>query len=480
MGENKTEHGSYMRELNDYFSHDKQIGEEIEFVFGKEVIKITKTQEFENAVEKLEKTHRSAFITGKAGTGKSTLLKYFRSKSEKDIAVLAFTGLAAINVGGETIHSFFNLPIGFLDKRSIQINKEKSAIIRAINTIVLDEVSMIRADLMDAIDISLKKHRANTLPFGGVQMIFIGDLHQLPPVIEKELKDIYSKHYKTPFFFSADVFQNHKIIKIDLQKIHRQTEPLFVDILNNLREKKHVAASAHMLNRNLATKDFLVNLQTDTTVVLCTTNDKTRKINDYYMTKINNPVHEYKANVSGLFDPASYPTDEVLTLKEGCKVMFIKNDTHMRTYVNGDIGVIRQCRHDAILVETKGKMISVERGKWEKYKYDIKYVDQTNEDGVVEKKKIVTRTTVGSFEQYPLKLAWAISIHKSQGQTYDNVLIDFDRGCFTSGQAYVALSRCRSYNGVKLRRPMLESDVILDPRIHHLDQIIDNERQIDI
>lgn len=485
MGDNNDRHNererdSYVKQLNDYFSNDVPIGEEFEFVFGKEVIKIRKTQEFEDAIEKIEGSNRSVFITGKAGTGKSTLLKYFRSKSEKDIAVLAFTGLAAINVGGETIHSFFKFPIGFMDKQSVVAYKEKNAIIRAINTIVVDEVSMVRADLMDAIDLALRKHRQNNLPFGGVQMIFIGDLHQLPPVVEKELKDLYNKQYRTPFFFSAEVFHHHKIIKIDLQKIHRQTEPLFVEILNNLREKKHVWASAQMLNRNVASREFLMNLQTDTTVVLCTTNDKTKKINDYYMGKVNSQIREYTAIIKDQFDPASYPTDEVLQLKEGCKVMFIKNDTQLRTYVNGDIGVVRQCRRDAILVESKGRMISVERGVWQKFRYDVKYIDVTNEDGIVEKKRIVDKVCVGSFEQFPLKLAWAISIHKSQGQTYDSVLIDFDRGCFTSGQAYVALSRCRSYDGVKLRRPIVEADVILDRRIYQIDNIVDNQKQIEI
>lgn len=474
------EQAAYLREINDYFSHDKQIGEEIEFVFGKEIIKITKTQEFETAVEKLTNSNKSAFITGKAGTGKSTLLKYFRSKTEKEVVVLAFTGLAAVNVGGETIHSFFRLPIGFIDKKSIAPNKDLSMILRTVNTIVLDEVSMIRADVMDAIDMSLRKNRENNLPFGGVQMIFIGDLHQLPPVVERELKDLYSRYYKTPFFFSADVFQQQKIFKIDLQKIHRQTEPLFVDILNNLREKKHVWASAQMLNRNVVPRDYLYSLQDNNVVVLCTTNDKTKKINDYYMGKIEKPAHEYKALVSGVYDPASYPTDETLYFKEGSKVMFIKNDTQMRKYVNGDIGIVRHLGMSSILVECKGAVISVERARWDKYKYETSYVNVRNEDGTEEKKRIITKTLVGSFEHFPLKLAWAISIHKSQGQTYDNVLIDFGKGCFTSGQAYVALSRCRSYNGVKLVRPMIESDVILDHRIYEIDKIIDDEKQIDI
>lgn len=480
MNENK-EHEAYIREVNDYIVHDKKIGDEISFISNKEIINIILTQEFDDAVNALESTNKSAFITGKAGTGKSTLLKYFRSKSKKDIAILAFTGLAAINVSGETIHSFFQFPVGFIDKKTVNANNKISHILRSINTIVLDEVSMLRADLMDAINISLQKNRENNLPFGGVQMIFIGDLHQLPPIIEKELKDVYSKYYKTPFFFSADVFNDYKILKVDLQKIHRQTEPLFVEILNNIREKKHVWASAQMLNRNVVGKEFLKELQSSEYVVLCTTNDKSRKINEYYMSKVNSPLREYKAYVSGVYDPASYPTDEILKIKEGCKVIFIRNDNQLKTYVNGDVGIVRQLTNGAMLIETKTSMISLERAKWEKIKYDTKYIDTTNEDGIVEKKRIVTKEIVGSFEQYPIKLAWAISIHKSQGQTYDKVLIDFDRGCFTSGQAYVALSRCRTFNGIKLRRAMTESDVILDRRIHELDKIIEqNVRETSI
>lgn len=475
------ESDAYLREINDYISHDRGIGEEIEFIFGKEVIKIIRTQEFEDAVEKLENSERSAFITGKAGTGKSSLLKYFRSRSKKNIVVLSFTGLAAVNVGGETIHSFFNFPVGFIEKKSITSSTMIAPILRSTNTIVLDEVSMIRADLMDAIDISLRKNRDSNRPFGGVQMIFIGDLHQLPPIVEKEMRDIYSRYYKTPFFFSADVFQKHKILKIELHKIHRQSDPMFVDILNNVRENNnHVWASAQMLNRNVVTKDYLSTLQTNSVIVLCTTNDKTKKINDYYMSKVDGDFFEYRANVSGAYDPASYPTDETLRLKVGCKVMFIKNETVMKTYVNGDIGIIRQLGNGSILVETKDKMISVERGRWEKYKYETKIVTVRDEDGVPSEQRTILRTIAGSFEQFPLKLAWAISIHKSQGQTYDNVLIDFDRGCFTSGQAYVALSRCRTFQGIKLRRAMREDDVILDRRIHEVDKIIDTEKTIDI
>lgn len=474
MGE-KEERDAYIRSVNDLIAHDKKFGEEIQFVAGNEIITIKKTEEFENAVDILDGTNKSVFITGKAGTGKSTLLKYFKSKSKKDVAVLAFTGLAAINVGGETIHSFFKFPLGFVEKKSINSNDKIAMVIRSVNTIVLDEVSMIRADLMDAINISLQKNRQNTLPFGGVQMIFIGDLHQLPPIVEQDLLPVYSRYYKTPFFFSADVFNTNKVVKVDLQKIHRQNDQLFVDILNDLREKKHTHAVVKMLNMNVVDNEFMKSLQASDYVVLCTTNSKTRQINDFYMSKLKTPIFQYNAKISGLYDPISYPTDEVLDLKEGCKVIFIRNDNQFKAYVNGDVGIVKRLTKSSILVESKGKMINVEMGKWDKFKYDTKYEEIRNEDGTVEKKKVLVKNLVGSFEQYPLKLAWAISIHKSQGQTYDKVLIDFDKGCFTSGQAYVALSRCRTLQGIKLRRPMLESDVILDRRIYEVDKIVEYE-----
>jgi len=472
------EEKAYDRAVNDYLVHDKKVGDEISFISDKNVINIILTEEFESAVDILENSNKSAFITGKAGTGKSTLLKYFKSKTKKECVILSFTGLAAINVGGDTIHSFFKFPIGFIDTKNIKENKLISLVLKTVNTIVIDEVSMVRADLMDAINVSLQKNRNNKLPFGGVQMIFIGDLYQLPPIVEKEMEKIYSRQYPSPFFFDAHVFNDHKIVKIDLQKIHRQTEPLFVEILNNLREKKHVWASAQILNRNVVDKEFLSSLQTSEYVVLCTTNAKTKLINDYYMEKLETPSHTFHATINGLFDPSSYPTDEALELKEGCKIIFIKNDTIMKTYVNGDVGIVKKLTSSSIQIETKRGMIDLDRGKWDKFRYDTKQISFKDEDGVLQTKTVTTKMLVGSFEQYPVKLAWAISIHKSQGQTYDKVLIDFDKGCFTSGQAYVALSRCRTFDGIKLRRKMHESDVILDRRIEYVDKIIENGNTI--
>lgn len=430
--------------------------EKVSFKYEGEEITIELTDEFAKAFQLIEETNESFFVTGKAGTGKSTLLKYFRSKTEKNIAVVAFTGLAAINVNGQTIHSFFGFPIGFIHPNAVRKNDDLVFLLRSLDTIIVDEVSMLRADLMDAIDKSLRIHRDNPKPFGGVQMVFIGDMYQLPPIIEKDLSEVYSKYYKTPYFFSADVFSFMKLPLINLERIHRQNDPEFIEILNCIRERKNLSKALDRLNQNVS---FNFNdLQNGDTVVLSTTNEKVREVNSFFLDKLPSKPQIYSSSIEGDFDPKSYPTDEKLYLKEGAKIMFIKNDPD-KQYVNGDIGIITKLTPFSIEVKCKGSTFVVKRQRWEKIKYG--YVPSEIEG----EKGNVTKTVVGSFEQYPLRLAWAITIHKSQGQTYNNVFIDFHKGSFTSGQTYVALSRCKTLDGIKLQRPIKESDVILDHRI---------------
>jgi ATP-dependent exoDNAse (exonuclease V) alpha subunit len=418
------------------------------------------TDEFAKAYQLIENTNESFFVTGKAGTGKSTLLKYFRSETQKKIAVLAFTGLAAINVNGQTIHSFFGFPIGFIHPNAVHKNPDLEFMLKALDTIIVDEVSMLRADLMDAIDKSLRIHRDTPLPFGGVQMVFIGDMYQLPPIIEKDLSEVYGKYYKTPYFFSADVFSHMKLPLINLERIHRQNDPEFIEILNSIREKKNIWKALERLNKNVVNdfKEYFNNLTAGETVVLSTTNEKVNEVNTFFLNKLQTTAYSFDAIIDGEFDKKSYPTDEKLFFKEGAKVMFVKNDSD-KQYVNGDIGIITKLLPFSIEVKCKGSTITVKRQKWEKIKY--KHVP-SEIDG---DRGSVTRTVVGSFEQYPLRLAWAITIHKSQGQTYSSVFIDFHKGSFTSGQTYVALSRCRTLDGIRLQRSIKESDVILDHRI---------------
>jgi hypothetical protein len=427
------------------------------FKYEGETITIELTDEFEKAFELIENSNQSFLVTGKAGTGKSTLLKYFRSETEKTVAVVAFTGLAAINVNGQTIHSFFKFPIGFIHPNAVKFDLEIQELLKSIDILVIDEVSMIRADLMDAIDKSLRIHRNSDKIFGGVQMVLIGDMYQLPPIVDKDLSEVYGKYYKTPYFFSADVFSHMKLPLINLERIHRQNDPVFIDILNNIRERKNLRTTLEKLNKNITTSLFS-DLNDGETVVLTTTNEKVREINGFFLDKLNTEEYQFRASITGDFDVKSYPTEERLMLKEGAKIMFIKNDID-KYYVNGDIGVITKLLPFSIEVKCKGSTFVVKKQKWDKIKY--KYVPSEIEG----QKGSVQKTIVGSFEQFPLRLAWAITVHKSQGQTYNKVIIDMHTGSFTSGQTYVALSRCKSLEGIKLQRPIKESDVILDHRI---------------
>lgn len=428
----------------------------VKFHYEGEEVEIELTDEFAKAIDLLENTNQSFFITGKAGTGKSTLLRYFRSITEKRNAVVAFTGLAAINVNGQTIHSFFLFPVGFIHPNQVKIKEDLIFLLRNIDVLIVDEVSMLRADLMDAIDKSLRIHRNSDKSFGGVQMIFIGDMYQLPPIVEKDLVDVYAKYYKTPYFFSADVFSHMKLPLINLERIHRQNDPVFIDILNNIRERKNLPSTLARLNQNVS-YDFN-QIKEGETVVLSTTNEKVREINTFFLNKLTTEVYSFPATIKGDFDPKSYPTEERLVFKEGAKVMFVKNDPD-KFYVNGDIGIITRLLPFSIEVKCKGCTFIVKQQKWEKIKYKYVPSEIEGERGSVQK------NIVGSFEQYPLRLAWAITVHKSQGQTYNSVFIDLHTGSFTSGQTYVALSRCKTLDGIKLQRPIRESDIILDHRI---------------
>lgn len=375
----------------------------VTFKYEGEDFTLELTDKFEKAFDLMENTDQSFFVTGKAGSGKSSLLKYFRAETKKSVAVVAFTGLAAINVQGQTIHSFFGFPLGFIHQNAIKLKEDMIALLKSLDTIIIDEISMLRADLMDAIDKSLRIHRGSEKPFGGCQMIFIGDLYQLPPIIEKELADVYGKYYLSPYFFSADVFNKMKLPYINLDKIHRQNDPEFIEILNSVRERVNLPKALEKLNRNVEYN--FKDIKEGETVVLSTTNEKVREINTFFLSKINLPEQIYSAFISGEFDPKSYPTEEKLLLKEGAKVMFVKNDPDHQ-YVNGDIGIITKLTPFSIEVKVKGSNIQVKTQRWEKMAYKYVPSDNVNEKGSVQK------TIVGEFHQYPLRLAWAITIHK--------------------------------------------------------------------
>ena len=329
-----------------------------------------------------------------------------------------------------------------------------------IDTIVIDEVSMVRADLIDGIDKTLRVNRNNPRPFGGVQMVFIGDLHQLPPIIGNEERDVFYKFYETPYFFSASVFEGFNIPYMVLQKAHRQKDINFVKILNSIRERKNLDIAIPVLNKRVGyNKEELVN---GSTVCLTTTNKKCDHINKFFMDKLITKTQTYRAKINNIFDKGSYPNDDVLKLKVGAKVMTIRNDGEAG-YVNGDIGIIKELHKDRIIVEMKGRDVAVCEQTWEKNEYD--YTPKTEEAPAIVSKKII-----GTYKQLPIKLAWAITMHKSQGQTYEKVYLDFNNGTFASGQAYVALSRCKTFEGLSMKRELTSSDIILDYKINHFYQ----------
>lgn len=374
----------------------------VKFTSKGEEFDLQLTDEFKIGLEILENTNKSMFLTGKAGTGKSTLLNYFVSETDKIVAVLAFTGLAAINVGGETIHSFFKLPLGFIETHKIKKNPKITEKVKNLEVIVIDEISMVRADMIDAIDRSLRIHKDETKPFGGIQMVFMGDLHQLPPIIDNGLKRIYFNKYKTPFFFSGDVFITYSLPYLNLVKIFRQKDENFIKALNSVRERnRDLYNSLELINENvLKDKRKLVKeMIKGETVCITTTNKKSKEINDYFLSKLDTEVHKYKAKIIGDFDEKSYPTDKTLELRVGGKVMLLRNNKDAG-YVNGDVGIITYLDENHVVVKKNGNEVVIEKADWEKYKYEI------NEDGTFERKK------VGSFIQFPLKLAWSITIHK--------------------------------------------------------------------
>ena len=412
------------------------------------------TDEFEKALDILNNQKQSIFITGKAGTGKSTLLRYFRTKTKKQFVVLSPTGIAAINVQGQTIHSFFSLPPELITEKTNLFDAKKIEIFRKLDMVIIDEVSMVRADLMDAIDRSLRLHRKSEEPFGGVQMVFFGDLYQLPPiVVGDELKLHFRTHYLSEYFFSAKAFDKINIPTIELQKVFRQKDPKFIELLNNIRigrvlDEDLMSLSTRVVPNFTPTKNDLF-------ITLSTTNAIADNENNRRLAIIEQPTFRFTAKITGKFEKNAFPTGEILELKKGAQVMMLKNDSG-RKWANGSIGVVKDVDEEKISVELSTGTHEISKETWEEieYVYDI-------EEGRIE------QIVKGSFEQYPLKLAWAITIHKSQGQTFEQVVIDLGRGAFAHGQTYVALSRCKSFEGIILKQSIRNTDIILDQKVRN-------------
>jgi ATP-dependent exoDNAse (exonuclease V) alpha subunit len=416
---------------------------------------IALTPEFSGILDQLEYTSDHLFVTGRAGTGKSTLLQVFRSTTKKRVVVLAPTGIAALNVRGQTIHSFFGFPPRLLNKNEIE-KRKNFKIFQNLDMIIIDEISMVRADMIDNIDWFLRVNRGINQAFGGVQMIFFGDLFQLPPVVATPFeKQYFQTTYETPYFFSAHIMQDITFKMVELNQIFRQEERSFINLLDNIRLNSLDYEDFMFLNeRHLPLpneKEFYI--------TLCSRNDIANRINDQELKDISMPSISYQATVVGEFNPQLFPTEFHLELKEGAQVMFVKNDINKK-YVNGSIGIVHEANPDKIVVRLQNEHeqhenIEVEKQEWEILKYELDN----------EKQGQITTKVIGTFKQYPIKLAWAITIHKSQGKTFDKVIIDMGQGAFESGQTYVALSRCRTLGGIILKQALKNRDIIVDERI---------------
>ena len=423
---------------------------------------IEKDKIFEMAERYVNCTGRSVFLTGKAGTGKTTFLKYIAQSTMKRFVILAPTGVAAINAGGSTIHSFFQLPLcPYLPdvpelvteyqtpEKYRSLKKERQKIIRTLDLLIIDEISMVRADLLDAVDATLRRYRHNDLPFGGVQLLMIGDAQQLSPVVKEHERPFMEKVYPSPYFFYSKALQKLNYITIELQTVYRQKDAAFLELLNAVRENRVNQDVLNALNSRLHAYE-----DDGRTIRLTTHNSQADGVNSRMLEGLPGKLHHFEADVEGEFPENIYPADYVLSLKEGTQVMFVRNDPDGQ-YYNGKIGKVVSIKSNgAVEVEGVGggDSIWVSPVEWENIQYEL------NEDGEI------VPVVVGKYRQLPLRIAWAITIHKSQGLTFDRVIIDAS-AAFAFGQVYVALSRCRSLEGISLESPVRYSGICSDVHV---------------
>ena len=418
-------------------------------------VKIEINEKFSSALDIMNKTSKNLLVTGRAGTGKSTLLEHFVRHAKKEVVVLAPTGVAAVNIRGQTIHSFFGFkPTITLDKiKTLYANK----IYKIIDTIIIDEISMVRADLLDCVDKFLRLNgKSKNKPFGGIQMIFIGDPYQLPPVVIGREREVFRSYYKSPYFFDARSFNDIEMEFIELEKIYRQTDENFISLLNAIRNKSATADDMKEINKRLA-PDFEPD-SNELYIHLTTTNALADEINAKELGKIKSELFTFKGKLTGSFDSSHLPTDEELNLKVNSQVMLLNNDLSHR-WINGTVGKIIDIIKDkkAVVIKvmlTDGKIVDVFQHKW-----DLSQVVYN------EQSKKLDSEIIGSFTQYPIRLAWAVTIHKGQGKTFEKVIIDIGKGTFTYGQMYVALSRCTSLQGIILKKPLNLNHIWLDWRV---------------
>jgi len=419
-------------------------------VMGTEIL--DQTDEFKHALALMEAAEEHVFITGRAGTGKSTLLRHFMAHTKRRVAVLAPTGLAAVNVGGQTIHSFFKFPPRLLQAGDVRALPSQQRLFEQLDTIIIDEISMVRADVLDAIDRSLRLNRRRAeLPFGGVQIVAFGDLFQLAPVVEGELQQYFSDAFDTPYFFSASVLSQCDWRLLELKRNYRQSkDPSFFELLSRLGRNEMTIEDMDCLNNRLLAD---TSEEEGAFVTLTSTNAAADRINAQHLAGLPGETIHYAAKIKGEFDEGSSPAQTELSVKAGAQVMMLRNDPDGR-WVNGDVAVVEDCSALHLRVRLRDDVHDVLPVKWERIRYAW-----TPEDNQM------VRNVAGTFQQFPVKLAWAITIHKSQGQTLNRVRVDLGRGAFAHGQVYVALSRCQSLDGLRLHRPLRATDILFDDRV---------------
>ena len=415
-------------------------------------------------------TRQHFFLTGKAGTGKTILLKNIASKTSKNFVIVAPTGVAAINAGGATIHSMFHLPLTAFVPTSeyvdmniatnrrllvehLKFTREKLRVLQEMELLIIDEVSMVRCDIMDAIDFTLRTTRKNPEPFGGVQVMLIGDMHQLPPVIRDHEWNILKQYYTGPYFFDSHVWPKLNAVEIELKKVYRQSDLGFLDLLNNIRHQQMEEDDYKQLQERVQPN---FNPPEEGYILLSTHNNKANNVNEQELKKLSGRMYFFEAKIDGDFPENMYPCDRVLQLKESAQVMFIRNDVEAGTYFNGKLATVQKVDGDNITVifNDNKEAYTLHREIWENINYSVDAGSDT-----------INRKELGTFSQYPLRLAWAITIHKSQGLTFDKVIIDAGQS-FSPGQVYVALSRCRTLKGIVLHSMITPRSFFADTRIN--------------